>query len=100
MNPLDLVFALLILLPVGDVLAAYVLVRVAAAHPHNRVLSEWALYTVLSALGASTVAFLALNRVFNLGFPREFGTVLLVLVLLGISFPPYRWLYLYWRGRF
>ena len=100
MTVFDLVLGLLIVLPAGDLLAAFILGRIALRHPDQPVLREWALYTVLAALGAGAVAFLALNRVLNLGFPRELGTIVLVLVLVGISLPPYRWLYLYWRGRF
>ena len=98
-NPADLISFALLLLPVGDWIAAVVLWQAHRHNPRLKALRERAQAAVILAISASVVAVLALNRLLSLGISPLILTPLFVGALLLMSAPAYLWLWLYWRGR-
>lgn len=98
MNGADLLFPLLVLMPVIDWAATVILVVLARRKPRIGFLTERAFSAFIVSLVTTIYAVVALNT--QLGFPvidnrAALGIVRLAIVILGLA--PLAWLVLYWR---
>jgi hypothetical protein len=97
-NGADLLFPLLVLVPIIDWSATVVLVTLARRQPRIGFLTERAFAaTVISAV-TTVYAIVALNT--QLGFPVIDKTAALIIIRVAIvilGMAPLAWLFLYWR---
>lgn len=88
----------LLLAPLLPLLAVLVLARHLAAGPLS--LRERAGLALRDLMVSSFIAFLAANRLFELGFQGDTLALLFAVALLLVSLPSGIWLWLYFRGSF
>lgn len=97
---LFVVLILLILLPVFDWIATFILHRASSyASPENIALKERAKMAAVLATATTINGFLSVNRIAQLNVENHLAIVLLTISLILISVPNMYWLSLYFRNR-
>ena len=97
---IDVLAAILLVLPVFDWTVAIVLVYLAKTHPGILTLKERAVSAVALAIVASLAAVLAFVRFGVLDMANELAITIIAVCLVAVSVPAMIWLTLLLTGRF